>query len=218
MTHALESKRPSLWWTESKLGEALAKLAWTDPEGQITDVEADAFIATFVQPEALRAKRDEFATFVREAEGMLAGKRAEMEALAAQVRALEGGIEAMKLTAARIMDSAGRDALQGDKYVLALRRSRGAVVVDDADALPLRFWRVPVDADLERIRALVKMVQAPMDGAVVDRIRRALELLEAAESERRVVDKVGIQEHWKSAGEGTVPGARREVALKLVIR
>jgi ubiquinone/menaquinone biosynthesis C-methylase UbiE len=78
---ALAGPRPSLYWTESKLGAAIARLDAVDPDEQMSNEEASDFIAQFVNPEAVEARRDEFATFILEAESFADAKLAMADAM-----------------------------------------------------------------------------------------------------------------------------------------
>lgn len=221
---ALVGRKPSIWWTESKLGEALARLAYVDPEDEMSAEQGDAFIATFVQPEALRARRDEFAAFVIQAEAMLAAKRAELDALTRQAEALAHGIESMKHAAVEAMKARGVDALQGDRHVLKLRRSPGSVAVDDEAAIPERFWTVYQDQDMEALEQILHIVHEHEVGwlksedvclGIEDEIAP---IIEASRARRRRIDKKAIQEAWKESRETFVPGVHKEVTTKLVIQ
>lgn len=217
---ALVGRKPSIWWTESKLGEALARLAYVDPEEEMTAEEGDAFIATFVQPEALRARRDEFAAFVIQAEAMLTAKRAELDALTRQAEALAHGIESMKHAAVEAMKARGVDALQGDRHVLKLRHSPGSVAVDDEGAIPEVFWTIGQDEDMRAFEEIYGMTE----GRSTLDFQRIEEIVFAARARRRRIDKKAIQEAWRNLGPSetghwaATPGVHKEVATKLVIQ
>ena len=79
-------------WTESKLGAAIARLDAVDPDEQMSNEEASDFIAQFVNPEAVEARRDEFATFILEAEAFADAKLTMADAIAAQAQRILKGV------------------------------------------------------------------------------------------------------------------------------
>ena len=99
---------------------AIARLDAVDPDEQMSNEEASDFIAQFVNPEAVEARRDEFATFILEAEAF------------ADAEAHDGGRDRRAGTAdpegrrahagrtTKVMKAAGVKALSGATYTIKL--------------------------------------------------------------------------------------------------
>lgn len=235
----LAHKKPSLFWTESELSLALSRLATTDPEEAMGEDEAAAFLAQYVSLDAVAAKRDEVAKFLLAAESFAKSKREEAAKIIAQAVAIETGASSMSRQVVRCMEAVGADALQGETFVLQLKRSRGAVEVLDEDLIPAEYWRVKEHEAVERIRdilALIAPTEANGATLVDDVLFKEIAAIAgvAVESLRdRSVDKTLIQAEWKAHGETReevdaetgevteapmVPGARRLVTTKLEIK
>lgn len=216
---ALE-KKPALFFTESSLADALAKLDGADPLVQMGEDEAAAFLERFVNPAAVVERRDEFASFINDAEAYAAGKLALAEKYRAQGKRVLDGVERMKAAAMKLMVSLKVRALPGNDHVIKLKDSRGAVKVVDESQIPAEFFRVKHDDDLGRIRELQAIVRRALalsygmpdddrigEGALVDLLKSdedweaCTAIVQAAESARRAVDKVSIQKEWKEHGE-----------------
>lgn len=236
----LERNRPNLWWTESKLGEAIARLEFEDPEEAMTEDEASLFIAEFVSPAAVEARRDEFARFLLAGDAAVVSKRAEAAALSGpileQAERLARGLEKMRQQAIRLMQASGVAKLAGATYLLKLKDSPGSVEVVDEAEIPPEFWRTKSDADFVRIERLATIVQLFAPETPTEDERALLDecatLLAHAKAERRAVDKKLIQQEWKAfgdtftvidpeTGEATeapmVPGTRKSVTTKLLV-
>lgn len=214
---ALAGTRPSLYWTESKLGAAIARLDAVDPDEQMSNEEASDFIAQFVNPEAVEARRDEFATFILEAEAFADAKLTMADAIAAQAQRILKGVARMRDEATKVMKAAGVKALSGATYTIKLKDSPGSVAVDDEAQVPPEFFRTKEDADLLAIKRLAGVVvmltrQALEDAGMKDDaldaavkadefVVEAKMLVENAVSSRRAIDKKLIQAEWKANGE-----------------
>lgn len=213
------ARRPNLWLTESLLRRAHEALAEVDPDCEMSLDQATALLSEYVSPQAVVAKRDELARFLRESERFADAKAAEAADLVSAAKKIMLGVARMEQRVVTLMQSMGVDQLAGDVHVLKLKKSPGSVAVDDEAAIPPEYFRITSDADLEAIRTLVGILVALLpqtqtrteDGQEVvepneDRVC-ALELLEAAELRRRAVDKKAIQEAWRQEG-----GDRRPLA------
>jgi len=220
----LEARRPSLFWTESKLAEAIVHLDTEDPDEQMTAEDAQAFLAEFVSPQAVVARRDEFARFLLMGEALVAAKRAEADALSgpllAQAYRVEGALAKMRSSTIAILKAAGVEGISGDTYTLKLKHSRGTVAIDDEAQVPDEFWRTKADDDLHRIERLEAIVgllvlarfedadelgvrsEVFADAVAADEFMvEAKKLLADARAERRAIDKKLIQAEWKEHGD-----------------
>lgn len=214
---AAVAPRPRIWWTESALGEALARLGAVDPGEEMTESEAAEFLAQFVNPKAVVARRDEFAEFLLQADTLALAKRAHAAEIVKQAAAIEGGAERMRAQAVKLMQAANVRALEGSLYTMKLKDSRGRVDVTDEMAIPPEFWRVRQDEDLARLTWLTVTVEALVRAAIASEglegealtaaadadevVRTARQHLADATAERRAVDKTAIQAEWKANGE-----------------
>ena len=246
-TAVLTERRPNLWFTESALSEALARLDGADPELQMTESEATAFLEQFVDADGVEARRDEFAEFLLDGEMYVAAELSRAEWHTKRAAKVRAGLERMREQATAIMRSRGLKTLAGAERVLRLKDSPGSVDVTDPDAVPDEFWRIRQDADLTRLAAMFVIVQRCLCAAygveivegdgLPDHIladedyTAAAGLWTEAKDERRAVDKNAVKAAWKEIGETkhrvdengevfetpTIPGVRREVTTKLVV-
>lgn len=210
---AMERPAPNLWPRESALSEALEILAGVEDE--MTEHEAEALIARYVDREAAVEQRDELARFVLQARAMLAARDAEAKALRLSVEQFEAAIARLERSAVRAMQLHGTDRLPGNAHLLKLRRTRGQVIVEDAAALPEEFIRVKRDEDLDLIDALLDLAVSLSKNKRGDEdmsVRREfasmhvpLEILarvDAARSRRKAPDKELIREAFREHGGG----------------
>lgn len=214
---ALTGPRPTLWWTESKLSQALARLEQADPDERMDEIAAREFIAEFVSPHAVAERRDEFASFVIEYEAIASAKTAQAEEILRQAAVIRLGIDKMRMHAVKAMQSADVRALAGATYVMKLKDSPGKVDVVDEALIPAEYWRVKTDDDYTRMLRLVTIVdmlvrhsgtEVGLEGEALDAYvdadacaQEARAILEATETDRRAVDKKSIQAEWKANGE-----------------
>lgn len=214
---AMVAPKPSLWWTESKLGEGLAALQMKDPDGLMTEEQAREMVARYISPDAVVERREEFADFLREGDELVELKKRRAQALAVEAKQIEAALEDMRAQAVSVMKALGVKALAAGTYTLKLKDSLGSVIVDDPEQVPAEFWRIAMDNDLLVIRKLVELVEgqarksAEGEGFTEDALRVQVDmdefvmsarwLLEEAEKPRRAVDKMMIKAEWKANGE-----------------
>lgn len=246
-TEVLTGPRPSLHLTESRLERAFDALNAQDPDGHLTQAEAQEVIESFVSADSLAERRDEFAQFLIEAECFASSKEAHAKTLLQQASKVRAGIDRMKQGAVEIMKRVGVAALQGKLHVLKLKKSPGAVEIVDETIIPEEFWRSRQSPEFQRVLELASMVdryarasmQEIVAGDLTDEVmaadedwKRSQEILAAVQFEARVIDKKAIQDEWKANGEirqesdqktgeitesPMVPGARKNVTTDLKI-
>lgn len=232
-TSAPVSRRraPNLYLGESLLARAFGAIEELDPELALPAEEHAAIIRTFVDPEALAAKRDEFVDFVKDVAGVIDEKRERAKELLATAAAMESRVERMTQGLAHTMDAQGAKELHGEAWTIVLRKSPGAVEVLDENQVPAEFKRVKESVWLTRVRGLVDQVRRLATSlhsnakGIVDEegfascpdVVHANDLLTECEDEARVVDKTAIRDFWKEHGDTKhvvdVPTLNGELAM-----
>lgn len=218
-TEILLGKRPSIWFTEGALAQALDQLESVDPDHQMTKDQADAFIGDYVLGEAIE-RRDEVAEFILAAEGLARMKTQIAGGYLEDAKRIMAGTERMRESVRDVMKKLGATKLAGQAHILKVTDSRGAVKVVDEDQVPLEFRPVKEDIDLQRIAELVETVirQAQeiysLQGVEGDDAKSAVasdanvlhaqEVLHLAREERRSISRSLIQAAWKENGGSNV--------------
>lgn len=208
-TIAAEGRRLSLFGGESRLAVAFEALLAADPECSMTADEAESFLATFVNRDAVISRRDDLGDFLDAVHHLIEAKTAQSAKLAGEANALAEGYFRMKASVVRTMEGLGVDELRGVHRILRIVRSRGSVEITDEKKIPAQFWRVRRDDDLQAIEDLVAIVRDLARGSVGairtgDAKQAATDILREAQERRRAVDKKAIQDAWRLAGGATV--------------
>lgn len=223
------AKRPTLYVTEMRLRAAHDALAWADAEGAMTGEEAEAAIASYLDPrERERAieRRDEFGAYLAGMAALAEAKRQEGARLIEQANEIRAGLARMEAAAVRTMEALGVDELRGKVRVLKLKRTRGAVDVSDEGAIPKGYFRVKDDLDLQAIVKLTLIATdlyeragasgtGTLEGSTL-LLEEAQVICEKAHARRRSIDKKAIQEAWTNGRE--VAGVQKRVETTLEVK
>lgn len=218
-TEILLGKRPSIWFTEGALAQALDQLESVDPDHQMTKEQAEEFIGDYVLGEAIE-RRDEVAEFILAAEALAQMKLQMASVYIDDSKRITAGVDRMRESVRDVMKRMGATKLAGHAHILKLKDSPGSVKVLDEDQIPEEFRPVKDDIDLQRIAQLTETVERQareiyslqgVEGEDADKaidsddnVIHARECLRLARLERVSISKKLIQAAWKENGGDTV--------------